>query len=182
MTLEKQQGASSMLLQTSFVHHFIAIIEFKLELQSERAQFGPKSAIFYPIDIEIWWMTVKNNRTPFRYNVKLCASFESHRWIQNLVTVRKRPIRVKICHFFVPCDLEIWRMTLKTCWSRPTSTQNGVTCYISHTTSKTLAYLIWKMDNHIYRCFLTMISLSICQFAWLIIFLPTKVSECWIAL
>ena len=30
----------------SFVHHFKAIGEFKLELQSEKAQFGPKSAIF----------------------------------------------------------------------------------------------------------------------------------------
>ena len=50
---------------SSFVHHFIAIIEFKLELQPGNL-----------------WMTVKNNRAPLRYNVKLCASFQSHRWIQ----------------------------------------------------------------------------------------------------
>ena len=31
---------------SSFVHHFITIIEFKLELQSGNAQFGSKSAIF----------------------------------------------------------------------------------------------------------------------------------------
>ena len=30
----------------SFVHHFVAIGEFKLELQSGNAQFGPKSTIF----------------------------------------------------------------------------------------------------------------------------------------
>ena len=30
---------------SSFVHHFVAIDEFKLELQSEKAQFGWKSAI-----------------------------------------------------------------------------------------------------------------------------------------
>ena len=32
---------------SSFVHHFIAIHEFKLELQSRNAQFGSKSMIFF---------------------------------------------------------------------------------------------------------------------------------------
>ena len=40
-------------------------------------------------------MTSKNNRT-FLYYVKLCASFQIHQWIQAGVTVRKRPIQVKI--------------------------------------------------------------------------------------
>ena len=31
---------------SSFVHHFIAIVEFKLELQSRNAQFGSNSTIF----------------------------------------------------------------------------------------------------------------------------------------
>ena len=30
----------------SFVHEFVAISEFKLELQSQNAQFGSKSTIF----------------------------------------------------------------------------------------------------------------------------------------
>ena len=34
---------------SSFVHHFIPIGEFKLELQSGNAQFGSKSAIFCPM-------------------------------------------------------------------------------------------------------------------------------------
>ena len=54
-----------------------------------------------------------NNRAPLLYYIKLCASFQSHEWIQSGVTVRKRSIWVKICDFFVPCDLGIWRMTLK---------------------------------------------------------------------
>ena len=40
--------------------------------------------------------------------VKLCVSFHSHQSIQTGVIVWKRPIRVKINDFFVPCDLEIW--------------------------------------------------------------------------
>ena len=151
---------------SSFVHHFIAIIEFKLELQSRKAQFRLKSVIFVPCDLEIWWMTMKIYGAPLRYNIKLCASFQSHQWIQTGVTVRQGPIRVKFgeffpetlkfdgwpwktkgklfynmssyvhhfkaigefelelqswnvqkgskcVNFFVPCDLEIWRMTLK---------------------------------------------------------------------
>ena len=69
---------------------------------------------FVPCDLEIWWITLENNRAPLLCCFKLCASFHSHQWIQTGVTVRKRSIRVKIGNFFVLCDLEIWRMTLKT--------------------------------------------------------------------
>ena len=59
-------------------------------------------------------MTPKNNRAPLLYYIKLWASFQIHRWIQTGVTVRKRPIWVKIDNIFEPCDLAIWWMTLKT--------------------------------------------------------------------
>ena len=58
-------------------------------------------------------MTLKNNRAPLLYYIKLYASFQIHRWSQTSVTVRKRSIRVKNGNFFVPRDLEIWRMSLK---------------------------------------------------------------------
>ena len=93
----------------SFVHHFKTISGFKLKLQSGNAQFGSKSAIcFVPCDLEIWWMNLKNNRAPLRCYVKLCASFQSHRWIQTEVTVRKRSIRVKIGDFF--CLVWPWNL------------------------------------------------------------------------
>ena len=64
----------------SFMHHFKAISEFKLELQSGNAQFGSKSAIcFIPCDLEIWRMTLENNRAPLICCFKLCASFHKHR-------------------------------------------------------------------------------------------------------
>ena len=44
-------------------------------------------------------MTLKNNRAPLLYYIKLCASFQSHGWIQTEVTVRKRSIWVKIGNF-----------------------------------------------------------------------------------
>ena len=70
----------------SFVHHFI------------RAKMG--DFLSGPCDLQIWWMTLKNNRAPLLCCFKLYASFHNHRWIQTKVTVRKRSIRVKIDDFF----------------------------------------------------------------------------------
>ena len=54
---------------------------------------------FVPCDLQIWWMTLKNNRAPLLCYIKLCASFQNHGWIQTGVTVWKRSIRVKISDF-----------------------------------------------------------------------------------
>ena len=43
-----------------------------------------------PCDLEIWWMTLKNNRAPLLSIIKLYASFHHHMWIKTGVTVRKR--------------------------------------------------------------------------------------------
>ena len=84
---------------SSFMHHFVAISDFKLELESGNGQFGSNSTILEPCDLEIWQMTLKNNRAPLQCYCKLCVSFRSHWWIQNGVTVRKRPIWVKFDDF-----------------------------------------------------------------------------------
>ena len=61
-------------------------------------------------DPAIWRMTLKNNRAPLLCYFKLYASFHSHRWIQAGVTVRKRPIWVKIDDFFsrVTLQFDVW--------------------------------------------------------------------------
>ena len=84
---------------SSFVQHFVAIDEFKLELQSGNAQSGSNATLLEPCDLEIWRMTLKKNRAPLLCYFKLCASFRSHWWIQTGVTVRKHPIRVKFNAF-----------------------------------------------------------------------------------
>ena len=75
-------------------------------------KFDPIHRFFGLCDLEIWCMTLKNNTAPLLYYIKLCVSFQIHRWIQTKVTVRKRSIRVKM-GIFVLCDLEIWWMTLE---------------------------------------------------------------------
>ena len=57
-------------------------------------------------------MTLTNNTAPLLCYFKLCKSFQSHRWVQTGVTVRKAQFCSKSA-IFVPCDLETTRMTLK---------------------------------------------------------------------
>ena len=65
---------------SSFVQHFKAIGISKLELQSGNSQLGSKLVFFVPLDLENWRMTLKHNRAPLLYYIKLCASLHSHRW------------------------------------------------------------------------------------------------------
>ena len=92
---------------SSFVQHFIAICEIKLELQFRNAQFASKSTIFCPL------MALKNNRAHLLCYFQLCATFHSHLWNQTGVTVRKSPNWNKIC--FDLCDLDLWPLTLTLC-------------------------------------------------------------------
>ena len=78
----------------------------KLEIQI-------KGDFSVPCDLQVWRMTLKNKRALLLCYFKLCASFHCHLWIQTGVTVWKPPIQVKIGDLFVPCDLELWRMTLE---------------------------------------------------------------------
>ena len=63
-------------------------------------KFDPNHRFCSPFDLEIWCMTSKNDRAPLLYYIKLCVSFQIHRWIQTKVTLPKRSIWVKIGDFF----------------------------------------------------------------------------------
>ena len=56
----------------------------------ETPNLGQIRHFLEPCDLEIWRMTLKNNRAPLLSNIKLYASFHHHMWIQTGVTVRKR--------------------------------------------------------------------------------------------
>ena len=95
----------------SVVQHFKAIGIYKLELKSGNAQFGSKLANFFvPGDFENWRMTLKNNRAPLLYYVKLCASFQIHWWSQTWVTASKRSSRAKNGDFLsrVTLKIDVW--------------------------------------------------------------------------
>ena len=97
----------------SFVHHFKAIGKFKLKLQSRNAQFGLKSAIFLSVrpwnltdDLEKQKGTSSMLLQAFCIISKLSVNSNLSYSPETLNSGQNR-------QFFVPCDLEIWQMTLK---------------------------------------------------------------------
>ena len=77
-----------------------------LSYSPETLNSGQNWQFFVPCDLKIWRMTLKNNRAPLLYYIKLCASFQSHELIQSGVTVWKRSIRVKIGNFLSRATLK----------------------------------------------------------------------------
>ena len=67
---------------------------------------GQNRRFFEPCDLEILWMTLKNNRASLLCYFKLCVSFRTHWWIQIGVTVRKRTIWVKFDDFYSRATLK----------------------------------------------------------------------------
>ena len=104
--LEKQKGTSSIL------HQALCIIsnpsaKSNLSYSPETLNLGQNWRLFVPRDLEFGWMTLKNNREPLLYYIKLCAAFQSHWYIQTGVTVRKRSIPAKIGDFLSRVTLKI---------------------------------------------------------------------------
>ena len=93
--LGKRSAAACFVMNKANLRDLIAatglVILLKLDLNRP---------FFSPCDLEIWWMTPKNNRAPLLHYFKLFASFRSHWWIQTGDTVRKRLLWVKIDAFF----------------------------------------------------------------------------------
>ena len=56
----------------------------------ETPNLGQIRRFVEPCDLEIWRMTLKNNRAPLLCCFQLCAWFHCHMWIQTGVRVRKR--------------------------------------------------------------------------------------------
>ena len=111
--LGKQKGTSSIL------HQALCIISNPLvnsnwSYSPETLNSGQNRQVFVPCDLQIWWMTLENNRSPLLCCFKLCASFHSHQWTQTGVTVRKCPIWVKIDDFFSRVTLQFHGWPWKT--------------------------------------------------------------------
>ena len=61
-----------------------------LSYSPETPNLGQIRRFLEPCDLEIWRMTLKNNRVPLLCCFQLCAWFHCHMWIQTGVRVRKR--------------------------------------------------------------------------------------------
>ena len=85
--LEKQQGTSSILCQAFCIISKLSV-NTNWSYSLEMLNLGKNRLFFALCDLEIWQRTLKNNKT-LLYGIKLCASFQSQRWIQTGVTVQK---------------------------------------------------------------------------------------------
>ena len=83
-----------------------------LSYSSETPNLGKIWQFLEPCDLEIWRMTLKNNRAPLLFYFKLCASFHRHCWFQ-IGDSPETPNLGQNRRFLEPCDLQILRMTLK---------------------------------------------------------------------
>ena len=101
-----------MLLQALCIISYPLVIS-NLSYSPETPNLGQMRRFFEPCDLEIWWMTLKNNRAPLLCYFKLCAAFRTHWWIKTGVCSPETPNLGQIRRFLEPCDLEIWRMTLE---------------------------------------------------------------------
>ena len=95
------------------MHHFIAICEFKLKLQSGNAHFGSKSAIYCPpvtLKFDGWpWKTAEHLfyvAWRFMHHSIVTSEFKQKLQPRNAQYGWKSAI-------FVLCDHKIWWMTLK---------------------------------------------------------------------
>ena len=83
-------------------------------------QNGFNRRFFSLCDLEIWWMASKNYRAPIPHYIKLCASFQSHQWIESAWSYSPETLNSgQNQRFFVLCDLEIWWMTSKSYTAPP---------------------------------------------------------------
>ena len=117
-----------MLLQALCIISY-PLVNSNLSYSPETPNLGQIRRFLEQCDLEIWRMTLKNNRAPLLCYFKLCASFHSHWWIQTGVTVRKRPIWVKFDDFFSRVTLKFDGWPWKTIGLPPK--QHQAVCIIS---------------------------------------------------
>ena len=94
-----------------------------LSYNPETPNLGQIQRFLAPCDLEIWRMTLKNNRAPLLSNIKLYVSFHYHMWIQTGVTVRKRFSWV-VTSVTLSFDLWAWPFAWTLPWSLVITPEN----------------------------------------------------------
>ena len=89
----------------------------------ETPNLGQIRRFLEPCDLEIWRMTLKNNRAPLLSDIKLYASFHYHMSIPTGVTVRKRLSWV-VTSVTLTFDLWPWPFAWTSLWSLVITPEN----------------------------------------------------------
>ena len=94
-----------------------------LSYSPETPNLGQIRRFLEPCDLEIWRMTLKNNRAPLLSIINLFASFHHHMSIQTWVTVRKRLSWV-VTSVTLTFDLWPWFFARTLLWSLVITPEN----------------------------------------------------------
>ena len=127
--LEKQQGTSFKLRQAFCIISKL-LVNTNWSYNPEILNSGKNWWCIVQCDLEIWRMTLKNNRAPHLCYFKLCVLFHSHWSIQTGVTVRKPQIQVKIGNFLSRVTLKFDRWPWKTIGHLSYATSSFVHAFI----------------------------------------------------
>ena len=113
--LEKPLGMPSLLCQALYIiSNPLVNSNWSYSPETLNSSIMVKISDFFVLcDLEILWMTLRNNRALLLYSVKLCALFQSHQWIKTGVTVWKHSIWVKIGDFLPHVTLKFNRWPWK---------------------------------------------------------------------
>ena len=120
--IEKQYDTSSILLQALCIISE-PLVNSNLNYSPETPNLGQIRRFLEPCDLEIWRMTLKNNRAPLLSNIKLYASFHHHMWIQTGVTVWKL-LSWFVTSMTLNIDLWPWPFAWTLLWSLVTTPEN----------------------------------------------------------
>ena len=111
-----------MLLQALCIISY-PLVNSNLSYSPETPNLGQMRRFLEPCDLEIWQMTLKNNRAPLLSNIKLYVSLHHHTRIQIGVTVRKRLSWV-VTPVTLTFDLWPWPFAWTLPWSAVITPEN----------------------------------------------------------
>ena len=94
-----------------------------LSYSPETPNLGQIRRFLEPCDLEIWRVTLKNNRASLLRNIKLYALFHHHMWIQTGITVQKRLSWV-VTSVTLTFDLRPWTFAWTLLWSLVITPEN----------------------------------------------------------
>ena len=121
--LEKTDTSSMLLKALCIISQ--PYVDSNSSYSPETPKGGPNRRFLFPRKLEIWQMTLKNDRASLLCFFKLCASLHCHMWIQTGVKFRKQLNWVLTCDLhLLTSDLDLlhghhlcqWWLTLKISW------------------------------------------------------------------
>ena len=134
---------------SNFVHHFKSIGVLNWSYSLEMLNSGKNWRFFVPRDLEIWWMTLKNNSAPLLYYINWSYLPETAKWGHDL------------------CDLDLWPLTLTFCMDIMSVNGNNSWKISWWYDDRNIVKKIWQTDRETDTQADGQMEISVLRAAWL---------------